>query len=109
MISIIIATIAETNDQCILHLKTFNLIRHKPGIIITLFFEAMEAAGWRPKYGLEAGKMENASKLGYKSIIPTSLDITSISIGNNCSYNGNHGAILKKSAKWRLTLRPCIP
>ena len=43
--------------------------------------------------------MENASKLGYKSIIQTSLDITSISLGNNCSYNGYHGAILKKKCK----------
>ena len=85
------------------------MICHKPGIIITLFFEAMEEAGWRPRYGLEAGKTENASKLGCISIILTSLDITSISLGNNCSYNGNHGAILKKSAKWRLTSRPCNP
>lgn len=75
------------------------MICHKPGIIITLFFEAMEEAGWRPRYGLEAGKTENASKLGCISIILTSLDITSISLGNNCSYNGNHGAILKKKCK----------
>ena len=74
------------------------MICHKPGIILT-FFEAMEEAGWRPRYGLEAGKTENASKLGCISIILTSLDITSISLGNNCSYNGNHGAILKKKVQ----------